>query len=229
MIETVQQLPARYIDIDAATRTSGFTMASDVLTGSLLRTLAASKLNGKFLELGTGTGLSTSWILEGMSAASSLISVDNDEAFLTIAKEFLEYDTRLTLIASDGNDWIQQNSSMRFDYIFADTWPGKYMMLDETLALLNPGGLYIIDDMLPQPNWPDGHAAKSHKARRRSGSPQRPHTHKTALVHRYHYLRKEVKKQKRPRELNPEPLLYNDCRIYYRVTTTFVTITEVPC
>ncbi len=163
MIETVQQLPARYIDIDAATRTSGFTMASDVLTGSLLRTLAASKLNGKFLELGTGTGLSTSWILEGMSAASSLISVDNDEAFLTIAKEFLEYDTRLTLIASDGNDWIQQNSSMRFDYIFADTWPGKYMMLDETLALLNPGGLYIIDDMLPQPNWPDGHAAKAIK------------------------------------------------------------------
>ena len=26
-------------------------------------------------------------------------------------------------------------------------------LLDETLALLNPGGLYIVDDMLPQPNW----------------------------------------------------------------------------
>jgi hypothetical protein len=25
---------------------------------------------------------------------------------------------------------------------------------------LNKGGLYIIDDMLPQPNWPDGHAEK---------------------------------------------------------------------
>jgi len=163
MIETVQQLPARYIDIDAATRISGFTMASDVLTGSLLRTLAASKPNGKFLELGTGTGLSTSWILEGMNAASSLISVDNDEAFLTIAEQFLKHDARVTLIASDGNDWINQNSSLRFDYIFADTWPGKYMLLDETLAMLNPGGLYIIDDMLPQPNWPEGHAAKATK------------------------------------------------------------------
>jgi hypothetical protein len=29
--------------------------------------------------------------------------------------------------------------------------------------MLNKGGLYIIDDMLPQPNWPDGHQEKSIK------------------------------------------------------------------
>jgi len=163
MTETIPNLPTQYTDIDTATRTSGFTMASDVLTGSLLRTLAASKPNGKFLELGTGTGLSTSWILDGMTTTSTLISVDNDEAFLTIANRFLNHDPRLTLITSDGNDWIKQNTALRFDYIFADTWPGKYMLLDETLALLNPGGLYIIDDMLPQPNWPEGHAEKATK------------------------------------------------------------------
>jgi hypothetical protein len=27
--------------------------------------------------------------------------------------------------------------------------------------MLKPGGLYVIDDMLPQPNWPEGHAAKA--------------------------------------------------------------------
>lgn len=27
--------------------------------------------------------------------------------------------------------------------------------------MLNIGGLYIIDDMLPQPNWPDGHHEKA--------------------------------------------------------------------
>jgi hypothetical protein len=26
--------------------------------------------------------------------------------------------------------------------------------------MLNKGGLYIIDDVLPQPNWPDGHQEK---------------------------------------------------------------------
>jgi hypothetical protein len=29
--------------------------------------------------------------------------------------------------------------------------------------MLNPGGLYIIDDMLPQPNWPEGHQEKAVK------------------------------------------------------------------
>ena len=37
---------------------------------------------------------------------------------------------------------------------------GKYERLQETLALLRPGGLYVIDDMLPQANWPGGHAQK---------------------------------------------------------------------
>ncbi len=38
--------------------------------------------------------------------------------------------------------------------------PGKYEALDEALAVVKPGGFYIIDDMLPQPNWPEGHAEK---------------------------------------------------------------------
>jgi len=135
-------------------------MASDVLTCSLLRTLASSKPGGKFLELGTGTGLSASWILDGMDEDSTLISLDNDEMLLNVAKENLGVDKRLTLICTDGNEWIKKNSKMRFSFIFADTWPGKYMVLEETLAMLQTGGIYIIDDMLPQPNWPDGHADK---------------------------------------------------------------------
>jgi hypothetical protein len=38
--------------------------------------------------------------------------------------------------------------------------PGKYTHLDDALALLKLGGLYVIDDMLPQPAWPEGHAEK---------------------------------------------------------------------
>ena len=30
----------------------------------------------------------------------------------------------------------------------------------KTLSLLGAGGIYFIDDLLPQPNWPEGHAAK---------------------------------------------------------------------
>lgn len=161
--EINQQFPEAYIDIDEATKISGFTMASDVLTCSLLRTLATSKPSGKFLELGTGTGLSTSWILDGMDYNSSLISIDDEPAFLEIAKRFLGNDNRLNLIPTDGGKWIEENKQQKFDYIFADTWHGKYLLLDEVLSMLNKGGLYIIDDMLPQPNWPDGHQGKAIK------------------------------------------------------------------
>ena len=159
--EINQKLPKTYIDIDEATKISGFTMASDILTCCLLRTLAASKPSSKFLELGTGTGLSTSWILDGMDNDSSLISIDNEPKFLDIANRFLGSDKRLNLISTDGAEWVNNNKQLKFDYIFADTWHGKYLLLEEVLSMLNKGGLYIIDDMLHQPNWPDGHQEKA--------------------------------------------------------------------
>ena len=159
--ELKQSIPRVYFDIDKETKESGFTMASDMLTCSLLRTLACSKPGGKFLELGTGTGLSTSWILDGMDSASTIISFDNDEKVLSIADKYLGQDKRLTLIQSDGEDWVKNNIGSKFDYIFADTWHGKYLLLDEVLDMLHAGGLYIVDDMLPQQNWPEGHAEKA--------------------------------------------------------------------
>lgn len=159
--EIIENLPKKYLEIDQATKESGFTMSSDILTCGLLRTLAGSKPSGKLLELGTGTGLSTSWILDGMDNDSTLISIDNDDRLLKIAKGYLGDDDRLSLIHSDGGEWIEENKQLKFDYIFADTWHGKYLLLEETLAMLNPGGLYIIDDMLPQSNWPEGHHDKA--------------------------------------------------------------------
>lgn len=163
MNELIARYPQPYESIDHQTKACGFTMASDPLTCSLLRTLAASKPHGKFLELGTGTGLSTSWILEGMDNGSTLTSIDNDPALLDIASKFLGADKRLTLIETDGEAWVTKNLKEKYDYIFADTWHGKYLMLDEVLAMLSLGGLYIIDDMIPQPNWPEGHHEKATK------------------------------------------------------------------
>jgi predicted O-methyltransferase YrrM len=93
--EISRPFPTNYDKIATATLNSGFSMASDPLTGSLLSTLAGSKPGGKFLELGTGTGLSTSWILEGMDPNSFLLSVDNDPEVLNIARKFLGSDERL--------------------------------------------------------------------------------------------------------------------------------------
>jgi predicted O-methyltransferase YrrM len=138
----------------------GFSMASERQTGSLLRTLAATKPAGHFLELGTGTGVGTAWLLEGMDEASRLDSVDSDAAVQEVARRHLGDDRRVVFHTIDGGHFLERARQSQFDFIYADAWPGKYSHLDRALSLLRPGGIYLIDDLLPQANWPEGHAAK---------------------------------------------------------------------
>ena len=138
----------------------GFGMASDQQTGELLRALATSKPQGRLLELGTGTGIATAWLLDGMDPASTLASVDNNAEYVTVAQRHLGHDPRVSFRVADGTAFLRSAAGGAFDLIFADTWPGKYHDLDLALDLLAPGGLYIVDDLLPQPNWSADHAPK---------------------------------------------------------------------
>lgn len=141
-------------------RAIGFGMASEAKTGSLLRALAASKPAGRILELGTGTGVGTAWLLAGMDADSRLDSVDNDPAAQAIAKRHLGHDPRVTFHLADGAEFLSRSPSLTFDLVYADTWAGKFSDLDVALGLVRVGGFYVVDDLLPQPNWPEGHALK---------------------------------------------------------------------
>lgn len=150
------QLPAIWRD----TESLGFTMTSDPQTGSLLRTLAATKPGGRVLELGTGTGVGTTWLLAGMDADARMDSVESDETVLNVARRHLGHDARVAFHHVDGAEFLENATGTRYDLIYADTWAGKYTHLDLALSLLGEGGIYVIDDLLPQPNWPEGHAAK---------------------------------------------------------------------
>jgi predicted O-methyltransferase YrrM len=142
------------------TEALSFAMASEPRTGSLLRCLAASKPNGHFLELGTGTGVGTAWLLAGMDPGSRLVSVDNDAQVVQVAQRDLGHDPRVTFHLMDGAAFLEQAAPQQFDFIYADAWPGKFTHLDLALSLLRIGGIYFIDDLLPQASWPDGHAPK---------------------------------------------------------------------
>ncbi len=160
MIDTVStDIPVQYEDILNETKRLAFTMASDLQTGSLLKTLVASKPSAKILELGTGSGLATSWLLSGMDANARLVTVDNNQVLINIAKQYLP-DERIHFVCADGYEWILSYTGELFDFIFADAMPGKYDLFEETFAFVKEGGFYLIDDMLPQPNWPESHADK---------------------------------------------------------------------
>lgn len=156
----ITHVPSALDAIRQETERVGFTLASEPKTGAFLRALAASKPGGHFLELGTGTGVGTAWLLSGMDAASQLISVDSDAKVLDIARRNLWHDPRVTFHLGDGGSFLEQAPPRHFDFIYADAWPGKFTHLDLALSLLEVGGIYFVDDLLPQPSWPEGHASK---------------------------------------------------------------------
>ena len=135
-------------------------MACEDTVGALLRTLASSKKGGRMLELGTGTGVGTSWLLDGMDADSRLITIDISAEYQQVAKEAFSGDQRLEILTCDAGEFLRQHPAQSFDLIFADAMPGKFIYLDETLALVKRGGFYVVDDLLPQENWPEDHAPK---------------------------------------------------------------------
>ncbi len=158
-LQYIQEPPA-LSEILAETAKLDFTMASEPRTGALLQALAASKPAGRLLELGTGTGVATSWLLSGMDKKATLISLDVNEEFQDVARRTLDSDPRVTFITQDAAAFLWRQPAATFDLVFADAMPGKYEALDEALAVVKPGGFYVIDDMLPQPNWPEGHEEK---------------------------------------------------------------------
>lgn len=157
MDSTIQDIPKIHGEIQRKAHEIGFTMPSDLYVGTLLKTLISSKPKSNFLELGTGIGLSLSWMIEGMDENSSIITVDNDPVLINIARNYFGHDDRVEIICADGSEWIKNYKGEKFDLVFADAWPGKYSDADAALKLVKVGGFYVVDDMLHQPNWPEGH------------------------------------------------------------------------
>lgn len=153
---TPPALPA----IQADTARLGFSMASEPKTGALLAALAATKPGGRLLEIGTGTGIGTAWLLSGMDASARLDTIDTDRAVVEVARRHLGHDGRVAFRHEDGAAFLARADPDTYDVVYADAWPGKFTDLDAALGCLRQGGIYVIDDLLPQANWPDGHAAK---------------------------------------------------------------------
>lgn len=152
--------PPQIEKIAEKARETGFRFNSKSATGMLLRSLAASKPGGRLLEIGTGLGHGTSWLLSGMDGDAHLYSVENSMEQAEFARELFKMDTRVDIVSGSAHATITNYGPRSFDLIFADAPMGKFEMLEETISALRPGGIYVADDMNPQPTWPENGAEK---------------------------------------------------------------------
>ena len=148
------ELPPVVAAAYARARRHGFVLSCEPEVGRLLATLAAGvPTDGRILEMGTGVGAGTSWIVHGLGARDDVrvTSVDVDGETSAIARE-AGWPAWVTLHVADVLDVLQALG--RFDLIFADAQGGKWTGLGRTIAALRPGGVLLVDDMTP-PAWMD--------------------------------------------------------------------------
>ncbi|MFD6138157.1 O-methyltransferase [Promicromonospora sp. NPDC060271] len=149
--------PGRLAAVEDAADRLGFHMSCEDRTGSLLATLAASKPGGRFLEIGTGVGAGVAWMLSGMDLSAHLTTIDIDPRVHAAASVTFADDARVQFVCADAGRWLQEYEGDLFDLAFVDWRPGKFEQLDLLADLLAPGGLYVVDDLLPQDTWPADH------------------------------------------------------------------------
>jgi hypothetical protein len=77
------------------------------------------------------------------------MSSDPSTKVQAIAQTHLGLDPRLTILSEDAAATIGREPPSSFDLIFADGGAGKHTLLNEALALLRPGGIYIC--VIPSP------------------------------------------------------------------------------
>ena len=106
------------------------------------------------LEIGRFTGLSTLFIARGLSEKGKIITIDNSDEFLSLAKKYWELDNVSAKIESIIGDGLEVMQSMidrqhSFDLIFIDADKNNYPNYYElSLNLIPSNGIIIIDNML---------------------------------------------------------------------------------
>lgn len=121
--------------------------------GAALRLLAAVLSARTVVEVGTGTGVSGTWLLRGMRTDGVLTSIDIDREHQRLAKKtFAEAGfapARARLITGRALEVLPRLSTGAYDLVFCDAAKVEYPdYLPEALRLIRVGGVLAFDNAL---------------------------------------------------------------------------------
>ncbi len=121
--------------------------------GAALRLLAATISARSVVEVGTGAGVGSLWLLRGMRPDGVLTTIDVEPEHHRAAREtFAEAavaGNRIRLISGQALDVLPRLTDGGYDLVFCDAAKTEYAgYLEQAVRLLRPGGLVVFDNAL---------------------------------------------------------------------------------
>ena len=127
---------------------------------SFLKTFLAMQKPERILEVGTAVGFSTLLMCEYGPENLSIVTIENYQKRIPIAKKNFEragQQDKITLLEGDAGE-ILKTLKEPFDLIFMDAAKGQYInWLDDVLRLMKPGSVLISDNVLQEGDLIESH------------------------------------------------------------------------
>jgi predicted O-methyltransferase YrrM len=140
---------------------NGFENSCSDEVGRLLSVLADQVKQGKILEVGTGFGVGSSWILSAIPPTVQFLSVDNSKEKIDVTSNLLNYKQ----VEFFHGDWKEIIGKGPFQFIFADAAVAKSVEGEILFNTLDIGGMLLMDDFTPEEHFPEEWRGKPDKVR----------------------------------------------------------------
>ncbi|MDR9367399.1 MAG: O-methyltransferase [Balneolaceae bacterium] len=126
-------------------------MLSGPQVGMLLKMLVQISGAKRILEIGTFTGYSAIWMADALSKDGTLITLEMNERYRDISRQFFEQEEYKTKIKQKMGNALEVIPALSgfFDLIFLDADKISYPTYYEILKpKLKTGGIFVIDNVL---------------------------------------------------------------------------------
>lgn len=121
---------------------------------SFLRVLLAAQQPQHILELGTAIGYSAILMGGCIGAESRIVTIENYEKRISIAKENIRkagMEDKISLVFGDALEEMKKMPAESVDFIFMDAAKAQYIYyLEEALRLMKPGAVLVADNVFQE-------------------------------------------------------------------------------
>ncbi|MGE7948463.1 O-methyltransferase [Lysinibacillus sp. NPDC093688] len=127
----------------------------------MLSVLVGQITHGKILEVGTGYGVGSAWILSTIAPNVQFVSVDHAKEKIEATAQTIRHQQAEILVG----DWKEAIAKGPFQFIFADAAAAKTI---EGVQLMDPlaiGDMLVMDDFTPEKHFPEEWRGKPDKVR----------------------------------------------------------------